>query len=48
MNVVYDATALQLWISYAHGNKEAYQLPYVFLDLRALDIDQDGKPDLGL
>jgi hypothetical protein len=46
VNVVYDATALRLWISYAKGNKEAYQRPYVFLDLKTLDADQDGKPDV--
>ena len=47
VNVVYDATALRLWISYAKGDLEAYQRPYVFLDLKTLDADQDGKPDLG-
>lgn len=46
VNVVYDATALRLWVSYAKSNKEAYQRPYVFLDLKTLDADQDGKPDL--
>ncbi len=46
VNVVYDATELRLWVSYAKGNKEAYQRPYVFLDLKTLDADQDGKPDL--
>jgi hypothetical protein len=48
VNVVYDATALRLWVSYAKGNKEAYQRPYVFLDLKTLDADQDGKPDVEL
>ena len=48
VNVVYDATALCLWISYAKGNKEAYQRPYVFLDLRTLDANQDGKSDVEL
>jgi hypothetical protein len=42
VNVVYDATALRLWVSYAKGEKEAYQRPYVFIDLRALDADGDG------
>lgn len=46
VNVVYDATASRLWVSYAKGNKEAYQRPYVFLDLKTLDADRDGKPDL--
>jgi hypothetical protein len=36
VNVVYDATALRLWVSYAKGNREAYQRPYVFLDLKML------------
>jgi hypothetical protein len=46
VNVVYDATALRLWVSYAKGDQEAYKRPYVFLDLRTLDSDQDGTPDL--
>ncbi len=46
VNVVYDATALRLWVTYAHGDEEAYQRPSVFLDLRKLDADKDGKPDL--
>jgi hypothetical protein len=37
MNAVFDATALRLWVSYAGGGKEAYQRPYVFLDLTKLD-----------
>jgi hypothetical protein len=45
MNVVFDATALRLWVSYAGGGKEAYQRPYVFLDLAKLDADGDGRPD---
>jgi uncharacterized protein (DUF302 family) len=36
MNVVYDATALKLWVSYAKGGQEAYERPYVFLDLKPL------------
>lgn len=46
VNVVYDATALRLWVSYAKGGQEAYQRPYVFVDLRSLDADGDGEPDL--
>lgn len=46
VNVVYDATALRLWVSYAKGGQEAYQRPYVFVDLRSLDADGDGKADL--
>jgi len=46
MDVVFDATALRLWVSYAGGGKEAYQRPYVFLDLTTLDADGDGQPDI--
>lgn len=45
MNVVFDATAARLWVSYAGGGKEAYQRPYVFLDLTTLDVEGDGHPD---
>ncbi len=47
VNVVYDATDLRMWVSYAKGDKEAYQRPSVFLDLKKLDADRDGTPDLG-
>jgi hypothetical protein len=46
LNAVYDATALRVWVSYAGGDKEAYQRPSVSLDLTALDGDHDGKGDL--
>ena len=46
VNVVYDATALRLWISYAKGNQEAFERPYVAIDLKTIDADKDGKPDL--
>lgn len=46
MNAVFDATALRVWVSYAGGGKEAYQRPYVFLDLVKLDADADGQSDL--
>lgn len=46
VNTVYDATDLRLWVSYAHGDQEAYERPYVFLDLKTLDADRDGVPDL--
>jgi isopenicillin-N N-acyltransferase like protein len=36
MNAVFDATVLRVWVSYAGGGQEAYQRPYVFLDLAAL------------
>lgn len=46
LNAVYDGTGLRLWASFAGGDKEAYQRPYVFLDLNVLDGDHDGKGDL--
>jgi isopenicillin-N N-acyltransferase-like protein len=45
VNAVYDATDFRLWVSYAKGKQEAYQRPYVFLDLKKLDADHDGAPD---
>lgn len=46
VDVVYDATDLRMWFSYAKGDQEAYQRPYVFLDLKTLDADRNGEPDL--
>ena len=46
MNAVFDATALRVWVSYAGARQEAYQRPYVFLDLATLDADADGRPDV--
>lgn len=46
VNVVHDATALKLWISYAKGDREAYLRPYTLIDLAKLDADKDGTPDL--
>lgn len=46
LNVVFDATALRLWVAYAGDSREAYQQPYVHLDLLSLDADQDGRPDI--
>ncbi len=45
-NVIYDATDLKLWVSYARGSQEAYLRPYALLDLKQLDADKDGKADL--
>ncbi len=45
-NVVYDATALRMWVSYAKGKEEAYLRPYVYVDLKTIDADGDGQPDL--
>jgi hypothetical protein len=47
VNTIFDATALRLWVSYAGAGLEAYQRPYVFLDLARLDADADGRPDFG-
>lgn len=35
-NVVYDATDLRMWISYAKGDKEAFQRPYAYIDLKTI------------
>lgn len=35
-NVVYDATDLRMWVSYAKADQEAYLRPYVFLDLKTI------------
>ena len=48
VNVVYDATALQMWVTYAKGDVEAYQRPSVFLDLKSLDADENGTPDIAM
>ncbi|MCU0713169.1 MAG: C45 family autoproteolytic acyltransferase/hydrolase [Pirellula sp.] len=45
-NVVYDATAFRMWVSYAKGSEEAYKRPYVFIDLKKLDANVNGIPDL--
>jgi len=45
-NVVYDATDLRLWVSYAKNGKEAYTRPYTYIDLKKLDADSNGVPDL--
>lgn len=47
VNVVYDATALKMWVSYASGKQEAYLRPYVMVDLQTIDADGNGKPDIG-
>lgn len=33
-NVVYDATSLEMWVSYAHGKEIAGSRPYVHIDLK--------------
>lgn len=34
VNVVYDATALKMWVTYAKGSEEAYLRPSVLIDLQ--------------
>lgn len=46
INIVYDATALRAWVSYAKGNTEAYLRPYVYIDLKKIDSDHNGISDL--
>jgi isopenicillin-N N-acyltransferase like protein len=46
MNAVFDATGQRIWVSYAHGDMEAYKRPYVLVELNRLDGDRDGIPDL--
>lgn len=46
INIVYDATALRAWVSYAKGNTEAYLRPYVYIDLKKIDSDHNGVFDL--
>lgn len=46
VNVVYDATALKVWVAYASEHHEAYTQPYVEIDMAALDSDGDGIPDI--
>jgi len=45
-NVVYDATGLRMWVSYAKSGKEAYTRPYTYIDLKTIDADANGKADL--
>jgi len=45
VNVVYDATDLELWVAFAEGPDEAYERPYVRLAVRAIDADGDGITD---
>jgi len=46
LNAVFDATALRCWVTYAGKDGEAYERPFVFLDMAALDGDGDGRPDI--
>lgn len=44
-NVVYDATSLRMWVSYALADKEAFERPYVEVHLKTIDANGDGQPD---
>lgn len=45
LDVVYNATAFELWITYAQGETEAYKLPAVHVDLKQyLDIAKPPVP----
>lgn len=46
VNIVYDATALRFWVSYAKGEQEAYLRPYAYVDMKTIDANQDGVADL--
>jgi hypothetical protein len=46
VNVVYDATSLECWISYASGSSEAYTQPYAHFSMNGPDADADGIPDI--
>ena len=48
VNVVYDATALAMWVTYAGSGREAWERPWLHLDLRRLDADADGRPDVSI
>jgi hypothetical protein len=45
LDIVYDATSLDFWVSYAQGTTEAYEMPFVHGDLNDfLDYYQPGGP----
>lgn len=47
IDVVYNATDFELWITYAEGETEAYKLPAVYADLKAyLDFENPPAPVL--
>lgn len=43
VNVVYDATDLRMWVTYAQGNTEAYLRPSVLIDLKELDLTTETE-----
>ncbi|MBN2308391.1 MAG: hypothetical protein JXR94_05435, partial [Candidatus Hydrogenedentes bacterium] len=46
VNVVYDATDLEVSVAFAEGSAEAYTQPYVHVSLFGFDGDTDGIADL--
>ena len=47
LDVVYNASSLDFWISYAQGDTEAYEMPFVHGSLKAfLDYSKPGGPVL--
>ncbi|MFA6245239.1 MAG: hypothetical protein WC655_30130, partial [Candidatus Hydrogenedentales bacterium] len=47
LDVVYDATAFELWITYAEGETEAYKLPATHVDLKKyLDFANPPAPPI--
>ncbi|RKX39027.1 MAG: hypothetical protein DRP64_14790 [Verrucomicrobia bacterium] len=47
LDVVYNASSLEFWISYAQGETEAYKMPFVHGDLTTfLDYSKPGGPIL--
>lgn len=42
LDIVYNASTLEFWISYAQGDTEAYKMPFVHSDLK--DFMDYGKP----
>ena len=40
LDVIYDATALEFWVSYAKGETEAYKRPFVHVKLRDTCADR--------
>jgi isopenicillin-N N-acyltransferase like protein len=47
LDIVYDATSLDFWISYAQGETEAYKMPFVHGNLKTfMDFDKPLGPVL--
>lgn len=47
LDIVYNASSLDFWVSYAQGETEAYKMPFVHGNLKAfLDYNKPGGPIL--